>query len=318
MTTPVPDTLAPAVIPQAVLLVDDEPQARKWFARVYGDEFVVLQAADAQAALALLAQRADEVAVLLSDHRMPGDDGVHLLTQVRERHPHIVRLLDADEEAVPPYLVLEYVQGRPLSDFAKADSLAALTTHQVCAIPLEALARSRQPRGWEELSQCGYPVHNLITLYLLTRLPWSQLDTVITQALAGEEIKPSPHKIQGIGAGFVPGNLDLSMVDRVELVTDDDAKAVALRLMREEGILCGISCGAAMAAALRLAAEPAFDYLIQGYAGYMTVTGEPDGPPGKCGVSVIDFAGGYAGMVGLIYWIIYRRDQPATGNRQDA
>ncbi|WP_422909317.1 cysteine synthase A [Pseudomonas sp. MAC6] len=79
---------------------------------------------------------------------------------------------------------------------------------------------------------------------------------VITQTIAGDEVKPSPHKIQGIGAGFVPGNLDLSMVDRVELVTDDDAKAVALRLMREEGILCGISCGAAMAAALRVANEP--------------------------------------------------------------
>ena len=48
------------------------------------------------------------------------------------------------------------------------------------------------------------------------------------------------------------------------------------------------------------AAEPAFDYLIQGYAGYMSVTGEPDGPPGKCGVSIIDFAGGYVGMVGLL------------------
>ena len=79
---------------------------------------------------------------------------------------------------------------------------------------------------------------------------------VISQTIAGDEVKPSPHKIQGIGAGFVPGNLDLSMVDRVELVSDDDAKAVALRLMREEGILCGISCGAAMAAALRVAAEP--------------------------------------------------------------
>ena len=79
---------------------------------------------------------------------------------------------------------------------------------------------------------------------------------VISQTIAGEEVKPSPHKIQGIGAGFVPVNLDLSMVDRVELVSDDDAKAVALRLMREEGILCGISCGAAMAAALRVAAEP--------------------------------------------------------------
>jgi cysteine synthase A len=79
---------------------------------------------------------------------------------------------------------------------------------------------------------------------------------VITQALAGDEIKPAPHKIQGIGAGFVPKNLDLSMVDRVELVTDDESKAMALRLMREEGILCGISCGAAMAAAVRIAAEP--------------------------------------------------------------
>ncbi|MBT9529454.1 MAG: pyridoxal-phosphate dependent enzyme, partial [Pseudomonas sp.] len=79
---------------------------------------------------------------------------------------------------------------------------------------------------------------------------------VITQARAGQELKPAPHKIQGIGAGFVPKNLDLSIVDRVELVTDDDAKAVALRLMREEGILCGISCGAAMAAAVRIASEP--------------------------------------------------------------
>jgi cysteine synthase A len=79
---------------------------------------------------------------------------------------------------------------------------------------------------------------------------------VITQARAGQELKPAPHKIQGIGAGFVPKNLDLSIVDRVELVTDDDAKTVALRLMREEGILCGISCGAAMAAAVRIASEP--------------------------------------------------------------
>jgi cysteine synthase A len=80
---------------------------------------------------------------------------------------------------------------------------------------------------------------------------------VISQTIAGEELKPSPHKIQGIGAGFVPDNLDLAMVDRVEQVSDEDSKAVALRLMREEGILCGISCGAAMAAALRIAAEPA-------------------------------------------------------------
>lgn len=80
---------------------------------------------------------------------------------------------------------------------------------------------------------------------------------VITQALAGQELKPAPHKIQGIGAGFVPKNLDLTLIDRVERISDDEAKAMALRLMREEGILCGISCGAAMAAAVRLAAEPA-------------------------------------------------------------
>lgn len=79
---------------------------------------------------------------------------------------------------------------------------------------------------------------------------------VISQTLAGEDVKPSPHKIQGIGAGFVPKNLDMRMVDRVELVTDEESKTMALRLMREEGILCGISCGAAMAAAVRMAELP--------------------------------------------------------------
>ncbi|HEY1029486.1 MAG TPA: cysteine synthase A [Pseudomonas sp.] len=79
---------------------------------------------------------------------------------------------------------------------------------------------------------------------------------VISQTLAGDEVKPAPHKIQGIGAGFVPKNLDLAIVDQVEQVADDEAKAMALRLMREEGILCGISCGAAMVAAVRLAEKP--------------------------------------------------------------
>lgn len=83
------------------------------------------------------------------------------------------------------------------------------------------------------------------------------LSPVISQAKAGEEIKPSPHKIQGIGAGFIPGNLDLDLVDRVVQVSDDESKEMALRIMREEGILCGISSGAAMAAALRIAEEPA-------------------------------------------------------------
>ncbi len=79
---------------------------------------------------------------------------------------------------------------------------------------------------------------------------------VISQTLAGSEVKPSPHKIQGIGAGFVPKNLDLSLVDHVEQVSNDDAMETARTLMQKEGILCGISCGAAVAAALREAAKP--------------------------------------------------------------
>lgn len=81
---------------------------------------------------------------------------------------------------------------------------------------------------------------------------------VIRQTIAGEDLKPGPHKIQGIGAGFVPANLDLTLVDRVEAVSDEEAVTMARRLMKEEGILAGISCGAATVAALRLAREEAF------------------------------------------------------------
>jgi cysteine synthase A len=80
--------------------------------------------------------------------------------------------------------------------------------------------------------------------------------TMITATLAGEEPTHAPHKIQGIGAGFVPANLDLDMVDQVEQVSSEEAMAWAHRLMQEEGILAGVSCGAAMAVADRISQRP--------------------------------------------------------------
>jgi len=81
---------------------------------------------------------------------------------------------------------------------------------------------------------------------------------IITQTLANQPLKPGPHKIQGIGAGFIPDTLDLTMLDRIETVTNEEAIETARRLAKDEGILAGISCGAAAAAALRLARDPEF------------------------------------------------------------
>jgi cysteine synthase A len=82
---------------------------------------------------------------------------------------------------------------------------------------------------------------------------------VITQTLRGDAVQPGPHKIQGIGAGFIPYTLDLSLVDRVETVSNDEAIDTARRLAKEEGLLSGISSGAAAAVALRLARQPEFE-----------------------------------------------------------
>ncbi len=81
---------------------------------------------------------------------------------------------------------------------------------------------------------------------------------VITQVVNGQDVQPAPHKIQGIGAGFIPGNLDLELIDRIETVTSDEAIEMARRLMEEEGILAGISSGAAVVAANKIAELPEF------------------------------------------------------------
>ena len=82
---------------------------------------------------------------------------------------------------------------------------------------------------------------------------------VVAQYLAKQPLRPGPHKVQGLGAGFIPDTLDLSMVDRLETVTDDEAIEMSRRLAKQEGILAGISCGAAVAVAVRLAKQPEFE-----------------------------------------------------------
>ncbi len=95
---------------------------------------------------------------------------------------------------------------------------------------------------------CGKPIHTVAVE--------PESSTVITAARSGEESSHGPHKIQGIGAGFLPANLDMEMVDQVERVSNEDAFAWAHKLMQQEGILAGVSCGAAMAIADRVSRQP--------------------------------------------------------------
>ncbi len=150
----------------AVLLVDDEPQACKWFARLYGDEFVIFTAGSVDEALALLAVRGHEVAVLLTDYRMPGRDGVALLAEVRQRHGHVARLLVsayADKDVAMAAVNQGHVQQileKPLEQERTRQALREALADSVRAARERALVERRAAALRETL---GFLAHEVTT-----------------------------------------------------------------------------------------------------------------------------------------------------------
>lgn len=164
---PLPPSLPvrPGPGPHAVLLVDDESQTRKWFARTYGQEFEVWLASSAAEALDLLAQRAPAVAVLLSDHRMPGGDGVGLLTQVRQRYPHIARLLVtayADKDVALAAVnqgQVQHILEKPLDEATTRAALRAALAHGQPSALTPGLPERRATALRETLGFLAHEVH---------------------------------------------------------------------------------------------------------------------------------------------------------------
>lgn len=165
MTDDAAPTGAPR-LPFAVLMVDDEPMACKWFERLYRDEFVVWTANGVDQALQLLAQRADEVAVLLTDFRMPGRDGLELLGLVRHRHGHVARLLVSAyaDKAVAMAAVnegqVEHILEKPLDENEVRRVLARARAGSVRRVQDRWLAASRSAALRDTL---GFLAHEVTT-----------------------------------------------------------------------------------------------------------------------------------------------------------
>ena len=166
MMSDTPGAKPSALDAHAILLVDDEPMALKWFARQYGDEFVVLTAGGVEQALDLLAQRGHEVAVLLTDYSMPGQDGVALLSTARREHPHVSRLLVsacADKDVAMAAVNLGHVEAileKPLDETITRQALRSALANSRERARDKALIERREATLRETL---GFLAHEVTT-----------------------------------------------------------------------------------------------------------------------------------------------------------